>query len=266
MQRTILAATIVTWTLLAALPGCEKDEGRASLPPTTAPSTQPAAAELAATRAMLTGTAKPAALPANHPPLSDVPPPAGMMGEPRAALAGVLKYTAPSAWQQEQPKIAMRAAQFRLPRVGNDPEDGELAVFDPSIGGGVEANLARWRSQFTTPDGQPVPDAAFVREALEVDGLKVTVIDVAGRYAGAAMMGAPTNPKENYRMLGAIVETPDGPWYFKATGPGDTMAAQRAAFLQFMRTMRYEANAPPPGHGVGEKPSPSVEPNTPGKG
>jgi len=258
VPRTLLTAAVFVCSVLAiGLTACEREQDHPSLPPATAPSTQSSAAELAASRQMLSGTAQPAALPANHPPLSDMQPPAGMMGmgDPHAGMAGVLKYTAPTVWKEEPPKTAMRAGQFRLPHVGNDTEDGELAIFNPSIGGGVEANLMRWRGQFSTPDGQPIPDAGVVRASFEANGLKVTIIDVAGRYTGMAMMGAPTAPKDNYRMLGAIVETPDGPWYFKATGPGDTMGAQREAFVQFMHTVKYEA-----------APGTPAEPNTPGKG
>ena len=52
--------------------------------------------------------------------------------------------------------------------------------------------------------------------------------------------GPPATEKDNYRMLAAIVETPNGPWYFKALGPAATMDAHRAEFLSFLHTMKPE--------------------------
>jgi len=67
----------------------------------------------------------------------------------------------------------------------------------------------------------------------------VTLVDVAGRYKGADLLPGmpPSIPKDNYRMLGAIVETPDGLWYFKALGPAATIARHQEAFLGMLHSM-----------------------------
>lgn len=230
--------------------GCESEE-----PPAAAPeleraqpaSTQPSEAELASIRDLIveTGPRAAASLPAGHPPLGEpttrrTPP--GAATPPAAQTA--LKYAAPREWERQPAARSMRIDQYRLPRAPGDAEDGQLAVFyfGAAGGGGVEANLARWRGQFSTADGQPIPDERFLREKLEVNGLRVTFVDVAGSYDAGMMMPGRSRrpPQENYRMLAAIVETPQGPWFFKAVGPAATMASHREAFVAFLQTMEME--------------------------
>jgi len=90
---------------------------------------------------------------------------------------------------------------------------------------------------FSTADGSPMPDNALKRESITVNGMNVTLVDVTGRYSDS--MGRPDKPgptSQDFRMLAAIIETPSGPWFFKAVGPVATMAAQSAAFQEFVRS------------------------------
>jgi hypothetical protein len=126
----------------------------------------------------------------------------------------------------------MRAATYTVPRSGGDAEDGEVAVFyfGPGQGGSVDANVKRWIGQFTAPGGGPADKLAKVSKA-DAKGLPVTRIDLTGTYkpAGGPMMQAGA-PKPGYRLLGAIVEGPQGAVFFKFTGPAKTIAAHQAAF------------------------------------
>ncbi len=247
MKRLGLIVTSMLTIATVLLSGCERSEEPTTAskpPPAAAASTQPSADEMANVRELVQnmdqrGTAN---LPAGHPPIGNLPEKPTVPELPTASRPTVsLKYTPPDTWQKEPVKSTMRHDQYRLPRAAGDPEDGELAVFGAGVGGSVEANVQRWRGQFTTPDGQPVPDDAMVRQLLEVNGLKITVVDTAGRYnAGSMMPGAPASARDSYRMLGAIVETPGGPWYFKAVGPANTIGQHRDAFMEFLRSMRVE--------------------------
>jgi hypothetical protein len=192
------------------------------------------------------------ALPAGHPPIE--PKPAASPGgglppghppiespAPAGRAADGLKYTAPAAWKQTPVTKTMRKDQFLLPRAAGDPEDGELVVFyfGRDQGGTVESNIDRWKGMFTTPEGRPVGDSAAKRESSKVDGMSVTLLDVTGRYADSMGRPGQAGPTEqDFRMLAAIVETPNGPWFFKAVGPKATMAAQAPAFQDFIRSMR----------------------------
>ncbi len=229
------------WTLTA---GCERNAPSGSSGATSAHSSQPTSEEAAANlRALVAQSAadQPNALPPGHPRLDGG---AGGMHPASAATTQPhgLVYAAPPAWVRETPRSNVRADQYRWPRAAGDAEDGDLAVFASGIGGSVDDNVARWRAQFSTAEGQPIPDEAFVRQTLEANGLKITLVDVAGRYsAGMAMPGGPEPAaKDGYRLLGAIVETPAGPWFFKAVGPAATVGAHREEFVEFLKSMRPE--------------------------
>jgi hypothetical protein len=63
-----------------------------------------------------------------------------------------------------------------------------------------------------------------------VRGLKQTSVDVAGSYKPAPMGGAGGSVKDGWRLLGAVVEGPGGPWFFRLTGPDATVAAAKKQF------------------------------------
>lgn len=166
---------------------------------------------------------------------SDAAPVAG--GAPRELL-----YDAPAAWQPQPPKNTMRKAQWSVPRVADDPEDGEIVLSHFGVGGGgpIAMNLGRWRSMFTTADGAPVPDSAVKQERMRVNDLTVTLLDITGRYADAMSRGAATPTTVDFRLLGAVVEGPGGPWFFKFTGPVATVTAQEEAFKKMVASVRLK--------------------------
>lgn len=239
VYKYLLLAGLSAWPLSPA--GCERGapEHAATSQPAPAARTPPTPAQQADLQAWVQQTVRPHAPADEHPPVR--PRPAETV--PTTQSVG-LRYTAPPAWQRVPAMTAMRSDQYLLPRAAGDTEDAELRVFyfGPGGSGAVDANVQRWRQQFTGPDGGPVPEADLRREDLEVSGLKVTLIDVTGSFAGAPMRpDAPAPPvKPTYGLLGAIVETPAGPWYFKAVGPAATIAAHRAGFRALVASVRYE--------------------------
>lgn len=242
MQSIRVIMNVLALTALCS-PGCERGAPPAKPTSTQPAGTQPTASEMANVREFMQVNSPrgAAALPQGHPPVGDTAARPTTLPAELSRPPVPLKYAAPETWQREPVKSGMRIDQYRLPRAEGDTEDAELAV-TANIGGGIEANIERWRAQFSSADGGPVPDSAFAREQLEApQGLKITLVDVTGRYAGAAM-GSPgaSAAKENYRMLAAIVETPGGPWFFKATGPAATIGKHRQAFVEFLRTMKLE--------------------------
>ncbi len=154
------------------------------------------------------------------------------------SLSG-LKFTAPAEWISEPPSSAMRQAQYRLPRVAGDPEDAELAVFYfQGGGGGVQANIDRWIGQFAKPDGSPATDLAKTSKK-ESHGIPITIVDVTGTYmAGMGPMLSETKAKPGFRMIGAVAEAANGPWFFKLTGPVKTVTKWESSFLSFLDTIQ----------------------------
>jgi hypothetical protein len=155
-----------------------------------------------------------------------------------AGSAGGLKWTDPPGWKPlgERP---MRAATYAVPAAAGDKEGGECAVFyfGAGQGGGVQANIDRWIGQFQLPDGKPAGSAAKTAKET-VNGLPVTTIDLSGTYmASGGPMAAAQTPKPGYRLLGAIVEGPQGAVFFKFTGPAKTVAAAQPVFRALMKSI-----------------------------
>jgi hypothetical protein len=100
----------------------------------------------------------------------------------------------------------------------------------------VEANLDRWKSQFTGPNGQSSVPAEIDKRV--IGGLKVSTLAVSGTYAGAGgMMGQAPSTKPNYRMRAAIIEAPEGLVFFKLTGPLNTVAAAESDFSSLLQSL-----------------------------
>jgi len=146
-----------------------------------------------------------------------------------------LKFTVPPEWIEEAPASSMRRAQYRLPRVAGDPEDGELVVFFfQGQGGSVQANIERWIGQFVKEDGSAATDQART-EKREVGGVPLTVVDISGTYMAAmGPMLSEVKAKPRFRMLAAVAETSNGPWFFKLTGPENTIAKWETGFRAFL--------------------------------
>jgi hypothetical protein len=133
----------------------------------------------------------------------------------------------------------MRAATYIVPALDGDPEPGEVAVFyfGASQGGDVQSNIDRWIGQFNQPDGSDSKSAAK-SGTLEANGMKVTTVEVTGTYtAGMGPMSGVKTEKPNFRMLGAIVEGPEGAVFFKFTGPDKTVESARADFEKLINSV-----------------------------
>jgi hypothetical protein len=154
---------------------------------------------------------------------------------PSAAAPEDLKFTRPGDWIPEKPTSTMRKAQYRLPKADGDAEDAEFVVFYfGGGGGGVQMNIDRWIGQFSKPDGSPITEAKTAKKT--VHGIPVTTVDVSGTFVGG--MGTDTGAKTNYRMLGAVAESSNGPWFFKLTGPAKTVARWEPGFQSLLDSIQ----------------------------
>ncbi len=158
-------------------------------------------------------------LPQGHPPIGD----SASNAPPRApGEAAAITWKMPGAWSEARSPSAMRLATYAVPRAQGDAVDAELSV--SRAGGSTDANIQRWIGQFDDAGKE-------VTRERQVNGLKVTSVEVAGTYAGGAMMpsgGGGRHPK--YALLGAVVETEGTSYFFKLTGPAATVRAAHAAF------------------------------------
>jgi hypothetical protein len=159
-----------------------------------------------------------------------------------ALLTGAaLKFDAPQGWVAKAPGSSMRVAEFTLPKVAGDAEDAALAIFFfGGQGGSVQANLDRWIGQMTQPDGRPSKDLAKTTK-ISPRGLPITLVDVSGTYVAEVSPGSTERfNKPGFRLRAAVVETKEGPYFVKLTGPEKTVARWDDAFMGFLKSLRVE--------------------------
>jgi hypothetical protein len=146
----------------------------------------------------------------------------------------LLRYSVPvpAPWQPQPPASSFRLAQFRVPAAPG-ASDGEVVVFHfgAGQGGSAGANIARWTSQFSGPDGQPVSAKS---ETFSAGGWPATLVELAGTYT-RGVGGINGAPKPNQMLLAAVVEAPEGNVIFQLHGDRATVEANRRAFADMLR-------------------------------
>ena len=165
-------------------------------------------------------------------PSAGAAPPAPKAAAARTDTAGGIEWKVPARWTTGAGS-AMRVATYAIP-AAKGAEPGECAVFffGPGQGGSIDANVERWSKQF---EGTPRPE----RTAATAAGLRVTRVQLAGTYLapGGPMMQS-TGKRAGTRLLGAIVEAPEGNVFFKLTGPAATVAASQPELDALVASIR----------------------------
>lgn len=149
-------------------------------------------------------------------------------------VAGRLSWRATEPLVQRPPASQMRAAEYTV----RGSTEATLAVFffGPGQGGGIDDNIDRWVGQFAQPDGRSGREAAEI-EHREVNGIRVTRIELTGTFSGGMgpMQAGPA--REGWKLLGAIAEGPDAPVFFKLTGPATDVDRAEQAFDELIASI-----------------------------
>jgi hypothetical protein len=173
------------------------------------------------------------------PPAGSTTPSPGLMPSPTAAGSAQqeplhITWVDPPAFKRVPPSNPMRKASFVVPRAAGDTEDGELTVFyfGPGQGGSIDANVERWVKQF----GE-VPPSDVKRADREANGLRQHTVELEkGTFSPG--MGGSGKPKENYGLIGGIVESPSGAYFFKLTGPSKTVKHAKPDFYKLLDSIK----------------------------
>lgn len=160
-------------------------------------------------------------------------PTAAAQQDPTFSVAdGNISMKAPDDWVKQKPLVRMIEAEFTIPAEQGDPADGRCTVM--GAGGSIQANIDRWVAQFDDPERQPT-----VKK--EIGGQQVYLVDLAGTYKDQRGPFAPAVLRENYRVLGAIIETQNHGLYFvKFYGPQATVTAHEEAFQEMLDSLRVK--------------------------
>jgi len=152
-----------------------------------------------------------------------------------SAADAALRWVAPENWGV-LPPVAMRVAGYRLSSADSSAT-AELTItaFPGDVGGDL-ANINRWRGQIGL---NPISSAAL---ASELQRLRI------GGGGGAENAQEPrdfklvemTNPQSSpaQATLAAYTEYAGSTWFFKLTGAPALVAAEKPAFLEFLKTIQ----------------------------
>lgn len=142
-----------------------------------------------------------------------------------------IQFTIPAGWQEVELRPMQQGiidARYRF-----DGASQELQLTLSSAGGGIEANIARWKAQIqSAPGEQPVVDK------LSIDGVEATWVDARGTYQAA--VGSVRGPHPNWRLVGVAIPKEPADYYVKLIGPRDAVAKVYDEFRSFVKSARIK--------------------------
>jgi hypothetical protein len=164
----------------------------------------------------------------------------GATDAPRSGL----KWDVPAGWT-ELPPTESRLANLRA---GGAPGAECYVTVLQGSGGGLEANVNRWRTQMGLEPLAPEALAALPKHQLL--GEDATLVEIDGTYTG---MGS--TPQADSRLAGVILSLPVGTIFVKMVGPRALLESERASFLAFCDSLRLEEVADAPHAGAAAPPA-----------
>jgi hypothetical protein len=181
-------------------------------------------------------------LPPGHPAIAGA-----TMAAPGAAdnASSPLTWKTPAGWT-EVPPSELRLASFKINQ-GDKMTDVSVVPLGP-MAGTDPANVNRWRGQVGLPQAT---DAEIQKsaETVEAAGQPAQLYDVAGTNPGSG---------DKTRIIAAIQHLPDATWFYKMIGDADLTEAQKPAFIEFLKSLKFangvsvtampSTAAMPPGH------------------
>lgn len=185
--------------------------------------------------------------------------PHGAMGGAAASSGVAYTWSTPAGWEP-LPAAPMRAAGWKVTAA-----PGTECTFStlPASGGGLVANVNRWRKQMSL---EPADEAAVA--ALPTKGTLLERparwVELAGTYVG--MGGGAT--VEGAKLVGLVAELPQATAFLKLTGPAAAVDAEIPRLLELAASIQKGSGAPAsgapapgsvaPGAGRTEPPAPAA--------
>jgi hypothetical protein len=136
-----------------------------------------------------------------------------------APAPGKPQWTVPNGWQ-EVPGGQFLYAKFNLPG-GQATVNVSTSTGD---GGGLAANVNRWRGQLGLPELSSVELMKWVKPAMTTSG-QGALVELTG--------------PSGQSLVAVIVQLPGQSWFYKLMGATDTVTAQRDTFIRFVEAVRY---------------------------
>jgi len=132
----------------------------------------------------------------------------------------------PAGWESVNP-TPIRVGNFR---VAAAPGVECYVTVLTGAGGGVLANINRWRQQMG--QGELSQAQADALPAFPVLGAQAVFLDAAGDFTD--MSGT---TQSGYRMLGIVAPLPDRTVFVKMTGPDAAVLGEKERFIEFCKSL-----------------------------
>ncbi|MEO7084321.1 MAG: hypothetical protein ABI442_17140 [Gemmatimonadaceae bacterium] len=145
----------------------------------------------------------------------------------------------PADWTPRAASSSMRLAEYVVAPLPSAPNAGGAEVvvyfFGKGQGGNVEANLTRWKAQFSNPDGSSAPET-ITRDS--AGAFPITFAEYRGTYARGIGAGDAANAKPGQTLLAGIAETPKGTLFIQLFGPTARVSVERETLMRFVRGLK----------------------------
>ncbi len=152
----------------------------------------------------------------------------------RTAVTPPSDSALPFTWSVPEGWMEAPSSQMRLVNLvpGGDPRAECYLTVLPGAGGGVEANVNRWRAQMSL---EPYTNEELAGlQSKPVLGTAATYVEFEGTYVG--MAGDESRP--NYKLVGLILPLNEGGLFIKMLGPKDFIDNELEHFDQFRDSLR----------------------------
>jgi hypothetical protein len=138
-----------------------------------------------------------------------------------------LQWTTPSGWQ-EIPASGYRLGSFVIPNKDKSAADVAITSFPGQVGSERD-NVNRWRAELGLA---AIGENDISSQPVSIASLDGKLFDIAG---------------EKSRTVVALLHRDGSTWFFKMRGDPAIVAAQKDAFTQFLKTIRFSEETPAPG-------------------
>ena len=148
-----------------------------------------------------------------------------LLAEVTKFKVGNFSFTASDSWIQGASSHMVKAA------FNHGKKEGPLLKFyhfGARQGGGVQANLERWKKQFQ--DHQDETKVKVTPEEKTYGDQKVIIVTMTGTYMVGGIMERNKVATPNFMLLGAIIPHPTGDVFLKMTGPEADLKKVKADF------------------------------------
>lgn len=147
---------------------------------------------------------------------------------PRRVMPKVV-YQVPSGWVEGQPN-EITVANFTIKGAEGKSANASIAPLPP-LGSRETEVVNMWRTQLGLPEAS----------SSEVAGL-LSEVEVAGQKGKMFELSAPGSAADGpQRIVTVMLHQPDTSWFYKISGDDAVVTAQKSTFLDFLKTVRFEA-------------------------